>query len=171
MQEKRNFRWRTALYLLLLLILYLLQFSRGTRLRVLGASPDLLPFFLASLALFEGPYLSAAFGLLAGLLCAVNAGSPEGLLALYYSLCCLGAGYLTSRYLRRTLPAALLCGTFIFSLKILLTFFFFYALVYRAHSLGALVRAGHSLLLSLVLAPLLYWLVRSIHRRFTAEEE
>lgn len=170
MQEKRNFRWRAALYLLLLLALSLLQFSRGTRLRLFGVSPDLLPFFLAALALFEGPYLSALFGLLAGLLAAANGSSPEGLLSLYYGLCCLGAGSLASRYLRRTLPAALLCGSFIFSLKTLLTFFFFYALIYRAHSLGALARAGRGLLLSIALAPLVYLLVKKIHSRFTKEE-
>ena len=48
MQTKKNFRRRIALYLLLLLVLYLLHFSRGTRLRLWGASPDLLPFFLAA---------------------------------------------------------------------------------------------------------------------------
>ena len=171
MQKKKNFRRRAALYFLLLLVLYLLQFSRGTRLRLWGVSPDLIPFLLAAAALFEGPYVGAALGLAAGLLTAVNSGAPEGLLALYYSLGCLGLGWFTSRHMRRTLPAALLCGAALSSVKPLLTFFFFYALVYRAHSLGALVWSGYSLLFSALLAPLVYWAVKKIHSRFDEEEE
>lgn len=170
MQTKKNFRRRIALYLLLLLVLYLLHFSRGTRLRLWGASPDLLPFFLAAVALFEGPYTGCALGLVAGLLTAVNSGAPEGLLALYYGLGCLCLGWFTARHMRRTLPAALLCGVALSGVKTLLTFFFFYALVYRAHSLGALVRSGYSLLFSMVLAPLAYLAVKKIHTRFTEEE-
>lgn len=170
MQTKKNVRRRIALYLLLLLILYLLQFSRGTRLRLWGVSPDLIPFFLAAVALFEGPYIGCAMGFTAGLLTAVNSGAPEGLLALYYGLGCLGAGQFTARHMRRTLPAALLCGAVLSSVKTLLTFFFFYALVYRAHSLGALVRSGYSLLFSMVLAPLIYLAVKKIYNRFTEEE-
>lgn len=170
MQTKKNLRRRIALYLLLLLILYLLQFSRGTRLRLWGISPDLLPFLLSAVALFEGPYAGCALGFIVGLLTAVNSGAPEGLLALYYGLGCLGLGWFTARHMRRTLPAALLCGAALSGVKTLLTFFFFYALVYRAHSLGGLIRSGYSLLFSMALAPLIYWAVKKIHARFTEEE-
>ena len=57
MKEKKAFRWRMALYALVLLLFYVLQTARGTRLHVFGATPDLMPFFLAAIALFEGPYV------------------------------------------------------------------------------------------------------------------
>lgn len=170
MQERKNFRRRIALYILLLLVCFVFQTSRGTRLTLWGASPDVLPFLLAAVALFEGPYVGALFGFFGGILLSVNSTAPEALLSMYYGLGCLGAGFFASRYMRRVFPTLLMCGTFLSLFKTLLSFFFFYALVYEAHSPGLLLIAGKSLLLSLPFSLLLYLLVKHIHSRFTAEE-
>lgn len=170
MQNKKNFRWRMVLYALMLLVLYVLQTARGTRVHLWGATVDMLPFMLAAIALFEGPYVGAAFGFAAGLLTAVNSGAAEGLMALYYSVCCLGAGWFATRYMRRVYPTLLMCGVFISGLKSLFVFFFYYALVYQAHSFGALRYAGLTLAFSAVFSPLIYLIVKKIHLRFTEEE-
>ena len=152
MQERKNFRCRMALYALLVLVCFLLQFSRGTRLTLWGASPDVLPFLFAAVALFEGPYVGAIFGFAGGILLSV------------------GAGFSASRYMRRVFPTLLMCGIFLSLFKTLLSFFFFYALVYEAHSPGLLLTAGKSLLLSLPFSLVVYLIVKHIHSRFTAEE-
>lgn len=170
MQERKNFRCRMALYALLVLVCFLLQFSRGTRLTLWGASPDVLPFLFAAVALFEGPYVGAIFGFAGGILLSVNSTAPEALLSMYYSLGCLGAGFFASRYMRRVFPTLLMCGIFLSLCKTLLSFFFFYALVYEAHSPGLLLTAGKSLLLSLPFSLVVYLIVKHIHSRFTAEE-
>ena len=40
MKEKKAFRWRMALYALVLLLFYVLQTARGTRLHVFSATPE-----------------------------------------------------------------------------------------------------------------------------------
>ena len=113
MQERKNFRCRMALYALLVLVCFLLQFSRGTRLTLWGSSPDVLPFLFAAVALFEGPYVGAIFGFTGGILLSVNSTASEALLSMYYSLGCLGAGFFASRYMRRVFPTLLMCGIFL----------------------------------------------------------
>ena len=72
--------------------------------------------------------------------------------------------------MRRVFPTLLMCGIFLSLFKTLLSFFFFYALVYEAHSPGLLLTAGKSLLLSLPFSLVVYLIVKHIHSRFTAEE-
>ena len=126
MQERKNFRCRMALSALLVLVCFLLQFSRGTRLTLWGSSPDVLPFLFAAVALFEGPYVGAIFGFTGGILLSVNSTASEALLSMYYSLGCLGAGFFASRYMRRVFPTLLMCGIFLSLFKTLLSFFFFF---------------------------------------------
>ena len=59
-------------YALLLLGVFLLQSSRGTAIRLWGASPNALPFLVAAVALLEGPYAGGSFGFACGLLLALN---------------------------------------------------------------------------------------------------
>ena len=163
MQEKKRFRLRMTLYALVVLVLYLLQSARGTQLQVFGVTPDLLPFALCAVALFEGPYVGAAFGLGAGLLTSINSTAAEGLMALYYSLGCLGLGFFSTKYMRRVYPTLLLGGLILSGLKSLLVFFFYYALVYEAGSFGALTYSGMRIALSALFSPLIYLLFRKIH--------
>ncbi len=165
MAPKQNLKWRIASYALVLIVLYLLQFSRGLPLRFRGAQVDFLPFFIAALALFEGPWMGAGFGFAAGLLCSLGGGT-EGLLALYYGLCGLCVGYFSSTYLRRVYPSALLSGAFILLLHDTILFYFYYALLYRARYAAGLEIMGLRLLISAVLSAPVYLILRKIHSRF-----
>ena len=55
-------------YALLMLGFFLLQSSRGTAISLWGAAVDALPFFVAAVALLDGPYAGGAFGFAAGVL-------------------------------------------------------------------------------------------------------
>ena len=71
--------------------------------------------------------------------------------------------------MRRVYPTLLMCGAFISALKSLVVFFFYYALVYEAHSLSALAFAARNLAFSALFSPVVYLIIRKIHRRFTEE--
>ena len=68
--------------------------------------------------------------------------------------------------MRRVYPTLLMCGAFISALKSLVVFFL-YALVYEAHSLSALAFAARNLAFSALFSPVVYLIIRKIHRRFT----
>lgn len=161
-----HFKSRMALYSLVLIACFLLQFSRGTRINIIGTSLDILPFFIAAIALYENEWVGAAFGFAAGMLTCISAGSAEGLLALYYGLCGLGLGYFASRYMRRVLPSTILCGAAIFMAKILVIFCFYYVLVYKAANLEIFKYAAIQLLASMVAAIPLHYLIRKISTKF-----
>ena len=110
MNEHKNDIVKYCAYSLLLLALYVLQTARGTSLSLWGLQLDVIPFFVVTLALFEGPYGAGSLGFAAGLLCAVGSPVLDGLLALYYGVLGVLCGMFALRYMRRVLPSALLLG-------------------------------------------------------------
>lgn len=166
-----HFKSRMFLYALLLIAVYLLQFTRGVRITLFGTSADILPFFVAALALFEGAGVGAVFGFVAGLLCTIGTGSAEGLLALYYGLCGLAFGHFSSRYMRRVFPTTLLCGSIIFALKAIVVFCFYYVLVYKATNLAAFKTVGIQLVLSAAFAVPIHFIIAKISSKLEDAEQ
>lgn len=167
MRTKSNhFKRRMALYGVLLIAVYLLQYSQGMQITLYGARMDILPFFIAAIALFEGPLVGCAFGTAIGLISCINISSAEGLLALYYGLCGLGLGYFAPKYMRKVFPSTFFCGTLIFAVKTIIVFCFYYALVYKAASLQAFKFAGFQLFLSWLFAVPLHFIIKKISTTF-----
>ena len=156
-------------YALLLLGFFLLQSSRGTAVSLWGVSIDALPFFVAAVALLDGPYAGGAFGFAAGVLTTLNSAGVEGFSSLYLALFGVLFGLFGAYYLRTILFSALAGGI----LAMMLEAFFryvFYELLFYGMPLGqALTAFGLKLLLSLPVGALAYVLVRVVHRRFTEE--
>lgn len=156
-------------YALLLLGFFLLQSSRGTAVSLWGASIDALPFFVAAVALLDGPYAGGAFGFAAGVLTTLNSAGVEGFSSLYLTLFGVLFGLFGAYYLRTILFSALAGGI----LAMMMEAFFryvFYELLFYGMPLGqALTAFGLKLLLSLPVGALAYALVRVVRRRFTEE--
>ena len=110
MSERKNKVIENCAYGLMLLVIFILQSSRGTAVTIWGFRMDLIPFFVTALALFKGPYVAGSFGFAAGLLCASNSPILDGLFATYYGLIGAVCGIFALRYMRRVLPSAMLLG-------------------------------------------------------------
>ncbi|MEA5039052.1 MAG: hypothetical protein VB086_04360 [Clostridiaceae bacterium] len=171
MRGNRNRALRLCAYALMMLLIFLLQHSRGTAVQLWRATADAIPYFLATLALLEGPYTAGIFGFFAGMLLSLHAVTVEGLSALYLGLFGIVFGLLGSHYMRPVLPSALLGGTVCILLQGVLRYLFYYALVYQMSMTAALAELGAELLLSLLTGIPVYFLVRAVYRRFQENEE
>lgn len=156
-------------YALLMLALFLLQSSRGTGLRLWGGVMNALPFFVASVALLDGPYAGGSFGFLCGALLTLNSTGLEGLSSLYLALFGILFGLFGEEYLRPVIPAALTGGLLCMGIQAVFRYVFVYLLVYSAGSAYALRQFCGELLLSLPVGVGVWFVVRLIHRRFTEE--
>lgn len=157
-------------YSLLLLMIFLIQHSRGTALHLWRATADAIPYFLAAIALLEGPYVAGMMGFFGGLLLSLHNTTVEGLTALYLALFGIAFGLLGTHYMRPVLPSALLGGFACVLLQGVARYIFYYALVYKMDVVIALQELGAELLLSLLTGIPVFFLVRMIYRRFQENE-
>lgn len=156
-------------YSLLMLLFFLLQSSRGTALWLWGATVDVMPFFVAAVALLDGPYAGGAFGFAAGVLLTLNSAAVEGFSSLALGLFGIGFGLFGAYYLRTVIFSALAGGVLCMTLEAVLGYIFHDLLFYGMGLLEALRLYGLQLLLSLPAGALAWALVRAIHRRFTED--
>lgn len=166
----RDRRIRLILYDLLVVGLYLLQTTKGVKITVLRASPDYLIFFLAAVGLFEGPYVTGSLGFLAGLLLSLASPWAEGLEALYLALFGVACGWLAGEYLRPVYPSVLLCGSMGILLRGVISYVFYYRLVYGLALWPVVRQSAVQLGLSALASPLVFLMVRAIHRRFLEDD-
>lgn len=171
MTVRKNTVIKYCAYALLLLVVYVLQSSRGTALSLWGLKIDVTPYFVMTIALFEGPYAAGCFGFAAGLLSVISSPVIDGLLALYYGLLGALCGAFALRYMRPILPSALLLGLLASVIQGVLGYLFYYALLYGA-PLGrsALLLLGNAAV-SLAPAALVYFAARGIYLRFAEKDE
>jgi len=162
----RNRLVRNGFYCVLLLLIFVLQTTKGIRISLWDASPDYILFFVAAEAILEGPYSGGTLGFFAGLLLSVSSPWPEGLEALFLGCFGTAVGILGKKYFRPVLPSVLLLGSVGMAFRGLVAYVFYYRLVY---GMAVWTMCRHMLVqiaLSLVFAPVFYILIRSIYRRF-----
>ena len=148
MQERKNFRCRMALYALLLLVCFLLQ-SSGARALFCGRPlPMCFPSFLQRWPCLRAPLWRAIFGFAGGNPSVGQFHCPRSSSVHVLQPGLLGRSFFASRYMRRVFPTLLMCGIFLSLFKTLLSFFFFYALVYEGPFPRAIAHGGEKPLLS-----------------------
>ena len=158
-------------YGFVLLLIFLVQSSYGLQLTLFGVHPNVIPFFLAALALYEGPACTAVIGLFAGFLCDLSITGVEGLYPLFFMVFSIVSGILAEKFLWKNIAAGILLGAVASILINVFQYVFYYAILYQtSFSLGAklvLTELGVSVLLS----PIVYVSVKLIHRHFAAYDE
>lgn len=166
--EKYNFL-KYGSYALLLLGFFLLQSTRGTAVWLWGSSVNALPFFVAAVALLDGPYAGGAFGFVAGVLLTVNTAGVEGFQSLYLALFGVLFGLFGAGYLRRMLLSALAGGTLCMTLEAVFRYVFRDLLFYGMGLGQAAAGFALRLALSLPAGALAYGALLLVHRHFTEE--
>lgn len=130
-----------------------------------------LPFAVC-IAMFDSQLAGGLFGLLAGILCDTSSNVLFGFQSILYLLICTAVGLLVVYFMQPSVTNSLIfvgCG---FAGRLLLEYFFYYAMWgYDNAYLILLQRMLPNLLYTLALTPLWFLLVRRLHRFFQEKLE
>ena len=151
-------------YALGLFLVWVLDAQILNRLPVLGTIPMLLPLAVVSVAVLEGAYAGAGFGLAVGLLWELS--YPGGFGGLVFGMALAGmiTGAVSQYALSQSFLSCLLCSAGVLGvldgLRILRILFL------QAETLDMLLQiAVPEVVLSLCWTPVVYWIFRRIYRR------
>ncbi len=134
------------------------------RLPVFGIIPMLLPLAVVSVAVLEGAYAGAGFGLAVGLLWELSYPGGFGGLVFGMTLAGMAVGAVTQYALSQTFVSCLLCSAAV--LGVLDGLQILRALFIQMDTLDVLLQvAVPEVLLSLCWTPVVYLIFRLIHRR------
>lgn len=160
---------KSLIYGIFAVVLLVLQSSRATGASLWGASVNLMPFLVASLALYENPYMAGGIGFFAGLLLSVHSASVEGLAALYLGVFGVAYAYLAELFFRNNIVLSMLGGAACLVFGELCKYIFYYMLVYGvSFGTGMLTLLG-SFILSAPFGIVVCFAVRFIARRVSED--
>jgi len=154
----------------MLLALFLVQTSYRYPFALFGIKPDLIPFFIAALALFEGPACAGVIGFFAGLLCDFTQSGLDGFSPFLYISAGILAGFLSEKFFRKNILSGLVLGMAFSILQNLFKYIFYYALLFQASLLTGMRIIFSELLASVLFAPLVYLAVEQAHGTVEDEE-
>ena len=153
-QKQRRSIYKWSLYALVLLVLSVLQDVVLCRVRVLGATTDLVPCAIILICVLEGGESGAIFSLIASLLYVYSGTAPGPYCMVFLVIFSLGISIFRQAYLQSGFSAALLCvavslvayegGTYLIGL--------FLGLTMPDRWLSFLITSG----LTLITVPILY---------------
>ena len=155
-----------AVYAVVMLLAHVLCAARGVMPQLWGARVSPLPFMLCAIALYEGPYVGAGFGLFAGMLISLHSLTAEGLASLYLGLFGLFFGLVAVIWLRPILLNAMLGGALCMLLQGVGRYLFYHGLVLGVPMGQDALQVAGELLLALLPGLLLCLLVRKIYTKF-----
>ncbi|MCX7614151.1 MAG: hypothetical protein N2Z65_00170 [Clostridiales bacterium] len=158
-------------YSILMILLYLLQTSYSLGFSIFGTKPDLFPFFVASLALLEGPSCAAVLGFFSGLFLDMTIPGLDGFFPFYYIVFGIVSGLFSGKYFRKNILAALVLGAAASIGQNLLKYFFYYALFYQVPLITGLRIMAVELIVSVFFSPLVYLGVKLVNKHFAEEED
>ena len=161
-RQDQIYKW--FIYTLGLLPIWILDAYLLGRYPVFGAKPLLLPLAVSAVAVMEGAYAGAGFGLGVGLLWALGYAGTNGGVVLFLVLAGMMVGISAQYALTQGFVGCLLCsaGT-LFALECL---HIFWGLFSQAAPLSALVEiSAKELFFSLLWTPLVYLIFRAVFRR------
>lgn len=157
-QRKNLLKW--VLYGALLLVLSLLQDVVLSRVRIFGATTDLVPCALFLVCLLEGTHSGSVFALVASLLYLFSGTAPGPYAMVLLTAIAIGITIFRQAYLQKGFPAAMLCvclAMLIYEISVFGVGLFLNLTIFSRLP-GFLITT----LLSLLFAPALYPLVLAI---------
>lgn len=153
-QRQRKLLLKWVLYALVLLVLSILQDVVLCKLRLFGATTDLVPCGIFLICLLEGIQSGSVFALIASLLYTFSGTAPGTYSIVLITALAIGVTLLRQAYLQRGFFVAMLCCAIAMLLYELLIFTFGLLLGYTLWNrlIGFIITAA----LSLIAAPILY---------------
>ena len=170
MQSRRISIKCVVLYFLLLLAFYVMETSAGLHIKILGFRLDFLPAIVASVALCGGSAEGAIIGLLAGILYDRTGVQIEGIYSAYYMLFAIFAGFLGSKYLKKTVSAAVLLTIAAIAIQDAGKAFVSLTVLNRSSGLLMAKNICGEILITAILTPIVFFIVAKIHDKLKAED-
>ena len=157
-QRRNLLKW--GLYAALLLFVSVVQDVILSRMRLMGATTELIPCVIFLICILEGSQKGSVFTLIASLLYLFSGTAPGTYSMVAITFCGVGVCIFRQAYLQERFSSAMLCVTVAMVLYVLSNFAFglFLGLTVPARFWGFLITAG----LSLLAVPLLYPLLKAI---------
>lgn len=157
-QRKNVLKW--GLYALCLVIISVVQDVLLCRVRIFGATTELVPCAIFLICILEGAQNSCIFALIASLLYLFSGTAPGPYSMVAITFLSIGVCVLRQVFLQASFPAAMLCVGGAMLVYVLVNFFFglFLGLTLFARFHGFLITA----VLSLLITPVFYPLFKSI---------
>ena len=147
----------------LLLLLYILQATVFTHIRIFGVKPLILPVAIMCAALFDGMTTAGMVGLAAGVLCDLSFNQPALQFTIFMTALGIAAGYLFETVISTSFTSFLICTTA--ALFVCAVIQFFGIVVYNgAEILPVLKTAVIQTVYSAIFVLPLYYIVRGISR-------
>lgn len=158
-QQRNLFRW--VFYGLFLTVLSVVQDVLLSRVRLLGATTELVPCAIFLICLVEGSHSGSVFSLIAGLLYLFSGTAPGPYSMVAITFLSIGVCILRQAYLQETFFSILLCTAIAMLTYVLVNFAFglFLGLTRLSRIHGFLITAT----LSMFAAPVLYPVVKAIN--------
>ena len=157
-QRKSVLKW--SLYALVLILLSVVQDVLLSRFRILGATTELVPCGIFLICLLEGIERGSVFALIASLLYLFS-GTAAGVYSMVFlTALAIFATAVRQSYLQSGFPAAMLCtgvGLVLYEMLVFLIGVFLEKALF-SQVVSPLVTTG----LTMIAAPLIYWIVHAI---------
>ena len=157
-QRRSILKW--TLYIGVLLFLSLVQDVVLSRVRLFGATTDLVPAAIILICVLEQAHTSAIFTLIASSLFLFSGGAPGPYCLIFLTFLALIASLLRQNYLAKRFSSAMVCSVLAFVLYQLLTFFI--GLFLGHTTFNRIIGFGITTGLSLPILPILYPIFISI---------
>ena len=158
-QQKNLLKW--VFYGALLVLLSVIQDVLLSRVRIFGATSELVPCAIFLICILEGSHTGSLFALIAGLLYLFSGTAPGPYSMVAITFFGIGACILRQAYLQESFSSAFLCTGIAMLLYVLTNFFFglFLGLTTFSRIFGFLI----TVVLSLVAVPVLYPVMKAIN--------
>lgn len=158
-QQKTLFKW--VFYGLFLAVLSVVQDVLLSRVRLFGATTELVPCAIFLICLMEGTHTGSVFSLIAGLLYLFSGTAPGPYSMVAIVFFSIGVCIFRQAYLQESLSSVMLCAGIAMLLYVLTNFAFglFLGLTRFSRIHGFLITAG----LSLLFAPVFYPVIKVIN--------
>ncbi len=158
-QQKSVLKW--VFYSALLVVLSVVQDVLLSRVRLLGATTELVPCAIFLICLIEGTHTGSIFSLTAGLLYLFSGTAPGPYSMVAITFLSIGVCILRQAYLQERFSSVMLCTAIAMLLYVLVNFAFgmFLGLTRFSRFHGFLITAG----LSLLTVPIFYPIAKAIN--------
>lgn len=168
-QRRKNIvKW--TLYSLILFFAFILQTTVGF-LEIFGVKPVLILPIIIFIAMFEGEWAGAIFGVIGGLFWDTASDKLLGFNAIILLLLCVSAALLVMYLVRANLWNGILFVLVAALVQGLLAYFFYYVIwSYNHSSLILLKKILPTVLYTTLLSPLFFFLIRKISYSFNEVE-
>ncbi len=145
-----------------IVLCFVVESSLSIRISVLGAHFDLLPPLVASAAVCLGSPAGMICGIVAGLMYDCSGAEVEGLYPLYYMCWGILGGLIGERHRVRQLNTIVILSIAMTVLLSLIRYLFYFQFVMDTSLIFVIKAIVASALLTMIVCPLVYWIVRAI---------